>query len=310
MLEKPNRKKIDKQDGNRPTNIEQLIEKYDLEKIWPYIERIVDYIIEQEGIIVNLAEPMGSNRRKIWIQHSNNVFNKITSTKKQYIDDSGNYGQSETSDLSDFIPVISNTNYIAKGYGNTAQTKRIAFFNSSKVFISTKTSLNDTNSTFSFKTLSNASYIRVQYFNDIEDSLDIRIEPKIYVKNDNDVYEKLISKDDLINYSTEEQRIGTWIDGKPLYRKVVSGTFGTVVEGTQSEVNIIIPNAKFVLVKDYWLDRIATNNSINQGFVTNTLELGYTSTSSSNAVIRLRTKQSFVSNVTVYAIVEYTKTTD
>lgn len=27
------------------------------------------------------------------------------------------------------------------------------------------------------------------------------------------------------NYSTEEQVIGTWIDGKPLYRKVISGTF-------------------------------------------------------------------------------------
>ncbi len=49
MLEKPNRKKIDKQDGNRPNNIEQLIEKYDLEKIWPYIEKIVDYINEKEG---------------------------------------------------------------------------------------------------------------------------------------------------------------------------------------------------------------------------------------------------------------------
>lgn len=27
------------------------------------------------------------------------------------------------------------------------------------------------------------------------------------------------------NYSTDEQVIGTWIDGKPLYRKVISGTF-------------------------------------------------------------------------------------
>lgn len=49
MLEKPNRKKIDKRDGNRPTNIEQLIEKYDLEKVWTYIEKIVDYINKKEG---------------------------------------------------------------------------------------------------------------------------------------------------------------------------------------------------------------------------------------------------------------------
>lgn len=29
---------------------------------------------------------------------------------------------------------------------------------------------------------------------------------------------------DKFNYTQEEQRIGTWIDGKPLYRKVITGT--------------------------------------------------------------------------------------
>lgn len=46
MLEKPNRKKIDKQDGNTPTNIEQLIQRYDLEKVWPYIEDIIENLNE------------------------------------------------------------------------------------------------------------------------------------------------------------------------------------------------------------------------------------------------------------------------
>lgn len=48
MLEKPKRKKVDKQDDSRPTNIEQLIEKYDLENIWSYIDKIVDYINGKE----------------------------------------------------------------------------------------------------------------------------------------------------------------------------------------------------------------------------------------------------------------------
>lgn len=43
------------------------------------------------------------------------------------------------------------------------------------------------------------------------------IEPKIFVRNSNGVYEEFIKKNSEI-YSTEEQRIGTWIDGKPLYR--------------------------------------------------------------------------------------------
>ena len=29
-----------------------------------------------------------------------------------------------------------------------------------------------------------------------------------------------------VNYSTEEQEIGTWIDGKPLYQKTIMGTVG------------------------------------------------------------------------------------
>ncbi len=54
MLEKPNRKKIDKQDRNMPTNIEQLIQRYDLEKVWPYIEDIIENL---NGInIKDLAE--------------------------------------------------------------------------------------------------------------------------------------------------------------------------------------------------------------------------------------------------------------
>lgn len=150
-------------------------------------------MIPNSSLIVSSKEPTGNNRRKVWMQHSSNLFNKMTSTKNQYIDDGGNYGASVTSNISDFIPVIPNTNYIAKGYGDTAQTKRIAFFDSNKAFISTKISLQDTNLTLYFKTLSNASYIRVQYFKDIEDSLDIRIEPKIYVKNDNDIYEEFIN---------------------------------------------------------------------------------------------------------------------
>ena len=39
-------------------------------------------------------------------------------------------------------------------------------------------------------------------------------------------YEKVEDKGEV--YSTEEQKIGTWIDGKPLYRKVISSTLPKV----------------------------------------------------------------------------------
>lgn len=44
---------------------------------------------------------------------------------------------------------------------------------------------------------------------------------KIYVLNNNNIYEEFIKKEE-ITYSTEEQKIGTWIDGKNIYRKVIN----------------------------------------------------------------------------------------
>jgi hypothetical protein len=57
---------------------------------------------------------------------------------------------------------------------------------------------------------------------DVELPYGAYVDKKIYVKNDNGVYDKFYDETNLENYSTEERRIGTWIDGKPLYRKVIS----------------------------------------------------------------------------------------
>ena len=40
--------------------------------------------------------------------------------------------------------------------------------------------------------------------------------------------------DNKFNYSTEEQKIGTWIDGKPLYRKVIIFDNFTSASGTKT----------------------------------------------------------------------------
>ena len=134
-------------------------------------------------------------------------------------------------------------------------------------------------------------------------------ENSIFVRNSNGVYEEFIKKSEEV-YSTEEQRIGTWIDGKPLYRKIVNAQFGTVVQGTETTVEVNLKNVDFILVDKYWLDRKTASSVINQGYVTDALYLGYTSFSNSNTTLRFRTKQSWVSNTAIYAIIEYTKTTD
>ena len=52
-------------------------------------------------------------------------------------------------------------------------------------------------------------------------SYEAYIEPQIFVRNSNGVYEEFIKKQEDI-YSTEEQKTNkVWIDGKPLYKKVL-----------------------------------------------------------------------------------------
>lgn len=109
-------------------------------------------------------------------------------------------------------------------------------------------------------------------------------------------------------YSTDEQVIGTWTNGKPLYRKIISVNFGTVVQGTETTVEVNLKNVDFVLVDKYWLDRTTVAPAINQGYAGDGLYLGYTSIGSNEMTLRFRSKQDWASNTTVYAIIEYTKT--
>jgi len=42
MLEKIQRKEVDKRDKQLPQNFEQLIQMYDLDKVWTYIDDIIE----------------------------------------------------------------------------------------------------------------------------------------------------------------------------------------------------------------------------------------------------------------------------
>ena len=44
MIEKIRRKEIPRQDRKLPENIEQLIQAYKLDKVWDYIDKIIDEI--------------------------------------------------------------------------------------------------------------------------------------------------------------------------------------------------------------------------------------------------------------------------
>lgn len=108
-------------------------------------------------------------------------------------------------------------------------------------------------------------------------------------------------------YSTEETRIGTWIDGKPIYRKVITGTVAASAQNSFS-----IPSAGFnaeFYVNIHGIVRYSENEYI---FVSsyNNASLNTTSISFGANVIYIDTGNIKVASKPYYVIVEYTKTTD
>lgn len=112
-----------------------------------------------------------------------------------------------------------------------------------------------------------------------------------------------------INYSTEEQLIGTWIDGKPLYQKTVFAH--NLYVGQSTKLDLGIGNVDWIaLVPD---GTGFTDTTIHDGYnifpyVHNNVQLlagGYFNVSP--ASFDFRVGSSFVGNYDVYMTVRYTK---
>lgn len=117
-------------------------------------------------------------------------------------------------------------------------------------------------------------------------------------------------------YSTEETVCGTWIDGKPIYRKVLSG-----------HLEINSGNAcVFTDVSDLFIERLINlygNMIDNQGVGHITMQTSYNSAQGINASVNMFYKSTTkkihyhflncggaYSGCTAYVVLEYTKKTD
>ena len=102
------------------------------------------------------------------------------------------------------------------------------------------------------------------------------------------------------SYSTTETLTGgTWIDGKPIYRKVLQGT----LTGSEQAVNHHISNLGTV-IRQYGF--LSGNNFTPVGF---SFSNYYFSTYTDSSKVNIRASSSYV-NETFGIILEYTKTTD
>lgn len=101
-------------------------------------------------------------------------------------------------------------------------------------------------------------------------------------------------------YSTTEQAIGTWIDGKPIYRKViVDTTNNTDYSITHGISNIDQITCVYGICDD-------DTNFIPFGFSANT-DYAFASATKTNILIRVASEYA---DYTKNIIIEYTKTTD
>jgi len=103
-------------------------------------------------------------------------------------------------------------------------------------------------------------------------------------------------------YSTEEVRIGTWIDGKPLYRRVISGT--TPTKANSWTVVATVPNIEF---------KFANGNSLgkngNHTAIPGNLILMFVSNTNNTIHFDVAGDSNYL-NSPFELIVEYTKSTD
>ncbi len=106
-------------------------------------------------------------------------------------------------------------------------------------------------------------------------------------------------------YSTEEQVIGTWINGKPLYRKVIEGI--SINDNTATIIPTNIANAKIVSINGV----IKANTDSDFYAVPYIVEEKYlyVNTCDNGTNLRIRTNDEW-EGFSLTVILEYTKTTD
>ena len=112
-----------------------------------------------------------------------------------------------------------------------------------------------------------------------------------------------------VNYSTAEQVIGTWIDGKPLYQKTID--FGVMPSNTTKSVAHGISNIKRVVsIEGYSFNSTAGNLTVPLPFVSTSAlgsQMDIRCDFTNVTVITGTGRQNFAES---FVTLRYTKTTD
>lgn len=132
------------------------------------------------------------------------------------------------------------------------------------------------------------------------------VEPNIYIKNSNELYDNFNIKNEE-EYSFTEQVTGKWIDGKPLYSKTLSLT----TPSTTSSTKIADFDKTFIIKKYYGNALIAASNQLLpiNFYFTNEYNIA-TYVVNNSGEIYMKIGSEAYKNQQVTLTIEYTKTTD
>ena len=127
------------------------------------------------------------------------------------------------------------------------------------------------------------------------------------IKDGTNYQYKVLGNNNCHNY---EEVIGTWIDGKPLYRKVISGTLNQTETGTITNTDIAtgIINCENLFIKNAYF--INSNRYIPIPYFTNSGNSVRMIPVAGGQSITIMNDYGGYGGSTVIIIVEYTKTTD
>lgn len=259
------------------------------------------------SVVISPTEP--ETGEEVWIQKGKNLIDKTKITTGYELLGKGGLHTNNDWFVTDYIKVEPNKQYCISGIFSDAEgltaSIYIEFYDENHNYIKGVRE-NPTN------TPSNAKYARLNGVTSVSENMMLEqnstatnyepyVEKKIYIKNDNGVYEEFYDETNLEVYSLGEQRIGTWIDGKPLYRKVIE--FTMALEEGENNIPHGITGLNKVIRKD-----IVNNSSSMFPYLDTNETASIFKVSSTDVTIKCIGGS--WGSTTRQIILEYTKTTD
>lgn len=235
-----------------------------------------------------------------------NLFNKNIWIKG-YIDNTGSIVSANDNATFNSIEIQPSTNYTIS-LSTTVQGYRYVFYSNSGSFIS-RSDLYTTGTTFTAP--SNAKYVRI--FINVDgsaitqakiDNLNCQVE----IGSTATTYTPYKAFENEEVYSTNEVKIGTWIDGKPLYRKVISKNQNIQNDTEFSSGILNIDNC--IKIEGTYNSSDDTAITPHPSYAGATNYLRFSLVNKTNGTLKVQSGFSSTNNRNIIITLEYTKTTD